>query len=290
MTVPKGNSSHTRTCSLPSSSHPAVAKVEEHLHLVRSWEVASSRSATCGSLCIGLRSLIGLYHGIDEFLQLPLTQQFLQQKDDDVSELMDDFLVLLDVCGIVKDSLAQMQEQLQGLSSLFRRRESNLQESIAFYRGIRKRVKKDTTKCLRLLKSMRSQTSAVCGDDHEAVDGILRDLKGSTISIFERLIQMISVQKGSGSVLSRLRFMGSRRSAKNGDEAGASEIERVDEVLCAVYACTSSEDERKNENQIAERWLGDLEICLRETEAELDTMFRCLIRARVFILNALTAC
>ncbi|XP_049935573.1 uncharacterized protein LOC126410380 [Nymphaea colorata] len=290
MAVPKVNSSHTRTSSLPSSSHPTLGKVEDYLHLVKSWEVASPRSTTCGSFCSGFRNLIELFLCMDEFLQMPLSQQFLQQKESHVSQVMDDFLILLDVCGMVKDSLVQMREQLQGLSSLFRRRESSFHESIAFYRGIRRRMKKDMTKCLSLLKSMRSQTSAVRGDDHEVVGSILCDVKDSTVSTFELLVQMISGHKRSASVLSKLRSIGSRRCEKNEDEVGENEIERVDEALRALYACTSSEGERKNEVQIAERRMVDLELCLRETEAELDTMFRCLIKARVFLLNALTAC
>ncbi|KAL3603236.1 hypothetical protein D5086_004095 [Populus alba] len=123
---------HVRSISLPSRSHPLNVSVENQLERLRSSQTTST------SVYRKLSGLKVLYECVDDFLQLPLTQQALsnEQHKERAEELLNGSLLLLDVCGTTRDVFSSMKECLQLLESSIRRRkggESGLATEVEAY-------------------------------------------------------------------------------------------------------------------------------------------------------------
>ncbi|KAE8687057.1 GBGE184-like protein [Hibiscus syriacus] len=99
------SSFHARSNSLPSTPHPLIPQVEEHLCRLKSNEAATSSS----SITDKSNSLRDLYELVDGWLQLPSTQNSLVKNSND-NQLLNGSLRLLDVCGLAKDALLQVKE------------------------------------------------------------------------------------------------------------------------------------------------------------------------------------
>ncbi|CAN6480850.1 unnamed protein product [Victoria cruziana] len=269
MATTSASSFHLRSTSLPSTSHPIAGQVEECLNLVKCWvESSNPKKSHCSSATIGLSHLKGLHLLTIDFLQLPLAQQSLRRQANWMNETMEAFVGLLDVCEMAKDSLSQLREQCQFLNSLVRRRDSSLHESIGLYQSFRKRMRKDMSKCLRSLRSIRIKKVAA---DDAVICGTLSDVIANTISVFELLIPMISSQNSSESALSKLRFLGSKRCDKSDQNTSSTEIDRLDDVLYAVYG-HSSKEPREDSIRAAQTHMVAFESHLSDVESELDNM------------------
>ncbi|CAN6480854.1 unnamed protein product [Victoria cruziana] len=269
-----------RSSSFPSTSRPNLADVHECLHLVKAWEACPSRKA---QLVTRLGHLKDLYASVNAFLQLPFTQQALCGKEKLVRELMDDFLCLMDACGLVKDSLARMREQHQNLQSMLRRGVYGLESGICAYQCIRKRTRKNMAKCLRLLRNMEKHVSS--NDNLDMVDQIFNDVRAVTVSTFNALSLVISGRKATQSIFSRLLSSVSPKS----DQDGVSEIEKADAAIFRLHG-TSLKAVRQEDAREAQRLMEELDVSLREVEVELDDVFRCMIEAKVSLLNIITGC
>ncbi|XP_049935572.1 uncharacterized protein LOC126410379 [Nymphaea colorata] len=246
---------HVRSTSFPSNSHPSLAGVQECLNLVKAWEACPSRKAQSAA---GIGRLKDLYTSISAFLQLPLTQQALCGKECMVRELMDDFLCLMDACGMVKESLQHIREQHQSLHSILRRSDSGLETAISAYQCSRKRMKKDMVKCQRLLTSVEKHVSS-SKDNNDMVDHVFIEVRAVTVATISLLSSILSGSKTTQSIFSRL------LSSKN---RGASEIEKADVAIFRLYGRSSN----------------------RETELQLEDVIRCMIQAKVSLLNIVTEC
>ncbi|XP_031495534.1 uncharacterized protein LOC116261068 [Nymphaea colorata] len=270
------NSFSHRSISLPTKTNPILHRVEECLAVAKGWQ-AQPHSLTSN----GLAHLKDLFFCTGNFLQMAYSQQALRRKEKFVNQLMDDFLRLLDVCGMVKDSVQQMREQQEALQSMFRRRDQNLHVGISRYQSTRKRMRKEMIKCQQMMKTM--EVLAFPSDDCK-VEAILRDVKTNTVYVFELLASIISARNPSWSVFSRL--LSSKRQ-NSPDEENINEIERLDAALFA--ACGQLNKELAEDSvQSAQRLMENLDRCLRGVEDELEGVFRCLINARVTLLNILT--
>ncbi|KAJ6399703.1 hypothetical protein OIU77_020287 [Salix suchowensis] len=109
---------HVRSISLPSRSHPLNASVEDQLDRLRSSLTAST------SAYHKLSGLKALYECVEDFLQLPSTQQTLsnEQQKERGEEVLNGSLLLLDMCSTTRDVFSSMKECLQELESSLRRR------------------------------------------------------------------------------------------------------------------------------------------------------------------------
>ncbi|XP_031495933.1 uncharacterized protein LOC116261354 [Nymphaea colorata] len=283
MASTSAKSFHIRSTSFPSKSHPNFARVQECLHLVKVWEACPSRKA---QFVTRLGHLKDLYASVNAFLQLPLTQQALCGKESLVRELMDDFLGLMDACGMLKDSLLHMREQHQSLRSMLRRGDSGLEAGICAYQCSRKRMKKDMDKCLRLLRSVEKHASS-SSDNLDVVDQVFKDVRAATISIFIHLSSIFSAKKATQSIFSRL--LSSKNRDAEADEDGVSEIEKADITIFKLHdkpsKTVSQEDARD-----AQRQMEALDVSLMETEVELEDVLRCMIQAKVSLLNIVAGC
>ncbi|CBI14780.3 unnamed protein product, partial [Vitis vinifera] len=120
------NRCHVRSISLPSRSHPTTLKIQEELNKLRTLEASST--STLETICNGLSGLQELYKCLDELLGLPSTQQALShhQHEKWVNDLLDGPVRILDVCGSVRDVIAQFKEKIRDLQSALRRRKGDL--------------------------------------------------------------------------------------------------------------------------------------------------------------------
>ncbi|KAI3947747.1 hypothetical protein MKX01_034412 [Papaver californicum] len=294
ITMRRNSSSHARSRSLPSISHPTVSKAEELLCRLRSSEaVRSSTSASSSSICHDLIDLNNLYECVEDFLQLPFTQQALTGQDRNskwVDQMLDESLMLLDVCGTTRDVLLEMKESVQDLESAFRRRkcgESVINE-LATYNSSRKKVNKVSSKCLGDLKRIENNNnnnSALLEEEPE-VASIIRQVEEITHSIFESILSLSIGSKarsntiGGWSLVSKVMHTKSFKSQEKG--TSVSEIEKVEAALKSLSSCKEI-DIREVQKQLV-----GLEISIQGFEDGLECVFRHLMRHRVSLLNILS--
>ncbi|CAN6480855.1 unnamed protein product [Victoria cruziana] len=275
---------HIRSTSFPSKSHPKLARVQECLHLVKAWEACPSRKV---QLVIRLGHLKDLYASVNAFLQLPLAQQALCGKESLVRELMDDFLCLMDACGLVKDSLQQTREQHQSLRSMLRRGDSGLEAGICAYQCSRKKLKKEMGKCLRLVRTVEKHASS-SRDNLDVVDQVFKDVRAVTVSTFSLLSLIISGKKAAQSIFSRL--LRSKSHDLEDEDDCINEIEKADAAIFGLIGHSSKTTAREEDAQEAQRQMKALDLKLSETEGELEDLLRCMIQSKVSLLNIVTGC
>ncbi|KAI3894020.1 hypothetical protein MKX03_034913 [Papaver bracteatum] len=281
------NSSHARSRSLPSISHPTVSKAEELLCRLRSSEaVRPSPSASSSSICHDLIDLNNLYECVEDLLQLPLTQQALTGQDRNskwVDQVLDESLMLVDVCGTTRDVLLEMKESVQELESALRRRKcgESVASEVATYNSSRKKVNKVISKCLGDLRKIETNNHSAILEEEPEVASIIRQVEGITHSIFESILSLsIGSKARSGwSLVSKMMHTKSFNSQEK--VTGVSEFEKV-EVALKNLSC------KEIGIREVQKQLVDLEISIQGFENGLECVFRHLMRHRVSLLNILS--
>ncbi|CAN0927367.1 hypothetical protein LINGRAHAP2_LOCUS35858 [Linum grandiflorum] len=201
-------------------------------------------------------------------------------------------LRMLDVCGVSRDVLCLVKEHLLDLQFTLRgRRKVSTAEApdvvignkVSAYNDCRKKLRKETRKCLKSLNQMAKKSKLTTsvdyteyhnhdGGDLAVVAEVLTEVRASTVSIVESLLGLISIpwldhyhrRQGSGRATSFARRLIRRRS-------------RVCDLLCDETAL-----------QTANKRLEAVEIAIEDLEGELECMFRRLIQTRASLLNILT--
>jgi hypothetical protein len=217
-----------------------------------------------------------LHNSANDLLHSPTIQQALvyQRKEKWVHEVSEASLRMLDVCGISKDVLLLVKQQLLDLQFTLRRvciGEPNIGTKIKAYNHYRKKLKKETLKCLNSLKGMKNKSIVsdlppIDDNNLKVVVDVLKEVRVTSISIVESLLSLISIpwldqKPAKGSFASRFIRVG-----------GQSLYD-----ICDVMALQS-----------ANKRLEAVEIAIEDLEAELECMFRRLIQTRVSLLNILT--
>ncbi|KAJ6736491.1 T23E18.15 [Salix viminalis] len=158
---------HVRSISLPSRSHPLNASVEDQLDRLR------SSLTTSTSAYHKLTGLKDLYECVEDFLQLPSTQQTLsnEQQKERGEEVLNGSLLLLDMCSTTRDVFSSMKECLQELESSLRRR-----------KGGESGFSSESTE-----KNIASAVDAV---------SMLREVRETSLEIFQSLLSFVSQSKG----------------------------------------------------------------------------------------------
>ncbi|XP_030446565.1 uncharacterized protein LOC115669503 [Syzygium oleosum] len=271
-------SSHFRSISLPSLSHPLTTTVEEQLSRLRSSEAVSSSSSASQSL----GKLKSLYDCIDDLLQLPLAQQVLSHLRSPAEESLDVSLQLLDVCANVREAFSQMKECVQELKSSFRRRkrgDSSFAFEVEAYNNSRKKLNKVITKYLRNLKKKGPNK----GSHNEATLSILREAGEISLSVFQSLLGFLALTSASTkprgwSRVSKL-LEAKRVSCDGGEETN--EVQGLDALLLSLRL---SKDINNQAGDLSKR-LEELESSIQEIEDDLECIFRRLVKLRVSLLN-----
>lgn len=126
-----------RSISLPSRSHPSTVRVEEELRKIKTWEGTSTIS-TSKSIHTGLSLLEDLYICLDDLLNMASTQKVISHHRGDkcVEEVLDGSVRILDMCGLTKDTVLQIKENVQALHSGLQRSKGHLsvETSVAKYK------------------------------------------------------------------------------------------------------------------------------------------------------------
>uniref|UniRef100_A0A6N2LD60 Uncharacterized protein n=1 Tax=Salix viminalis TaxID=40686 RepID=A0A6N2LD60_SALVM len=262
---------HVRSISLPSRSHPLNASVEDQLDRLR------SSLTTSTSAYHKLTGLKDLYECVEDFLQLPSTQQTLsnEQQKERGEEVLNGSLLLLDMCSTTRDVFSSMKECLQELESSLRRRkggESGFSSEVESYMMSRKKIEKTIRRCFKNLKSTEKNIAS-------AVDAVsmLREVRETSLEIFQSLLSFVSQAKARSSshgwsVVSKL-FQSKRVSC----EAEASELEKIDAELLVLK---SSKDINPVQVQNVLKGLVALESDIQEAEEELEASYRKLLKTR----------
>ena len=273
--------SHARSNSLPSRSHPLSTSVEEQLSRLRT---SSHEATTSSSLCHTLSSLKDLHESVEGLLQLQQTKQALywEENKKDIEKVLDESLRVLDVCGTTRDVNSQMRQLVQELQSSLRRKrgsESCLDNEISKYMSSKKKLTKMICKCLRNSKTMTKKDS----DDLSSVVSILNEVQEITSDAFQSLLSFISQPKTRArSIVSKL-FQSRKVSFER--EVDATEIHKMDAELMILKS-----NRAINIVQVKQvlKGLESLESNIQELEEALECIFRRLMKTRVSLLNIFT--
>lgn len=294
----------SRSISLPFRLQPGSLKVEARIHKLKTWEASSLSTIvplgaeTLQTGLAGLAGLAELYSCVEELIHSPLVQQtlFYNRHGKLVEGALDMSVVLLDMCGTVRDLFSMMKEHVQDLQSALRRKggDSSTVSNVNAYICFRKKVKRDVAECLRTLKQMASKIGSFpLMDVHHhlsVVVQVLSELSASSISILRSLLLYLSLPamktKASGwSLVSKLMQRGSLASGRS--------QESTNEVACVDFALVSLNRHSRGSNnmvdlQMTQRKLQTLDIRIQDIEAGLACLYRHLIQHRVSLLNILT--
>ncbi|CAJ1930611.1 unnamed protein product [Sphenostylis stenocarpa] len=283
---------HVRSISLPCRIQSSLPKIEEVLKRMKTWEASSQSQSE--AIKEGLKGLAELYNCAEELVGCPLTQQALiSHEGKHVEKPLDMSVYLLDTCGSARELLTLMKEHVLDLQSALRRKgvDSSVKSQICAYICFRKRARKDMRKRLKALKTMdngfKSYSYPLLDFDHHLliVINVLREMSKITISFFKKLLlfmcaPMLKKNIGGWSMFSRI-------VSTRVDNKVINELGDIDVALCSFHKRCKKIDS-KTEIQIVKRGLGEVEGSIRELEAGLDCLFRCMIQQRVSLLNLLT--
>nr|GMC57467.1 uncharacterized protein LOC109167639 [Ipomoea batatas] len=253
---------HIRSISFPSRSHPSIQKVEEELTKLKTLEVSAAPEA--GTISSGLLGLEQLYKCMDDLLSLPQTLQALSQIQNQkwVDGLLEKSVRLLDICGLARDCISQLKEHLRDLQSSLRRRKED--SSTTKYNSFVKKMNKDAKKSIAAIKKIDDEiegsTSLDVHRDISAVIKALREASAVTTSIFQSVLLFLSVpvlksKPSRWSLVSKL--------VQNGK-----------------VACECQHNNTCN--------LETLEAQLEDIENKMESIFRCLIKSRSYLLNIIS--
>ncbi|XP_021903799.1 uncharacterized protein LOC110819024 [Carica papaya] len=274
---------HARSNSLPSRPHPLSLEVGEYLSRLRSSEDTSTSSSSISRKISGLQDLNDC---VNKLFQLPLTQQAFTQEQHKalVDQVLDGSLRLLDLCNSAKDALWQTKESVHEFQSAIRRKrggEIGIVDEVRKFLASRKTVKKMIHKALKNLKGL--ETKYMFDKDDETFE-FLKEVAKVNITVLESLFSFICGSKAQAkltsnwSLLSKL--MSNWRIAC--EEEDENEFGLVDSALGSFLGC-KSDNNIKTEN--VQHKLQNLELCVNDLEGGVECIYRCLIKARVSILN-----
>lgn len=238
---------------------------------------------------LNFEALRNLQNSANDLLHSPIIQRALidHRQEKWVHEVSEASLRMLDVCGVSKDVLLLVKQHLQDLQFTLRRVSigefSDVERKIAAHNCHRKKLKKETLKCLNSLKGMKGKS--IISDPNKApVDqynlmvavDVLREVRVTNISIVESLLSLIAKPwldhhksaTNKGSINININILGSKFKHVSGqslyDIGDAMELQSANKRLKAV------------------------EITIECVGVELECIFRRLIHTRVALLNILT--
>ncbi|RZC47847.1 hypothetical protein C5167_040793 [Papaver somniferum] len=234
---------HARSVSLPTRSNPLAAAVEAQLCSLRSSDLNSSISNK-------LVDLKDLYECVEDFLST--------QDGKCLDAVLERSVMLLDICGTIKDVSSQMKQSAQDLQSSIRRQSNEFDA----YMSSRKKSCKVIQKCLSDIKKNTNK-------NNDLVTDVLAEVEAITYVVFESVLSFLSAPKQ--------RSLVSKLTTKSATQQVVNEVTKVDIVLKSKV--TDAKEVQKP--------LAALEMNLQELEDGLEYVFRCLIKNRVSLLNIL---
>ncbi|KAK7253009.1 hypothetical protein RIF29_37374 [Crotalaria pallida] len=275
-----------RSNSFPSASHPTTVGVEQELRNLKTWEATS----TSESVSNGLSFLQDLYICLDDLLNLASTQKLISQHKGEkcVEELLEGSVRLLDICGITRDTISQIKENVQALHSALRRRkgDSNIERSVAEYNLFIKKVKKNAKKLITSLKQIDSKfgVSPLLNQDQDltALIRVLREAIAMNMSVFQSLLSFLVIPSSKSKVTMMVAKL--VKKGVQSCEENSNELQCVDAALSTLLNDGTNVEKR----QAARKMLEALENAIESLENGLESVFRHLIKTRASLLNIMT--
>ncbi|KAE9612914.1 hypothetical protein Lalb_Chr05g0212011 [Lupinus albus] len=284
------NKYHVRSNSFPSASHPSTTRIEEELRNLKSFEATST--STSESFGTSLSLIQDLYVCLDDLLNLASTQKLISHYKGEkfMEEVLDGSVRLLDICGITRDTMSQIKENVQSLHSALRRRkgDSNIERSVAEYNFFTKKVKKNAKKLITSLKQMDSKfgVSLVLNQDQDvaALIRVLREVIAMNMSIFQSILSFLAFSSSKSKISKWLMVAKLMEKGVKSREENSNELQCVDAALSTLLRdCTNVE-----KMQAARDNLEALENAIESLENGLENVFRFLIKTRTSLLNIMS--
>lgn len=289
---------HVRSISLPSRSHPSTIRVEEELSKLKNWEGTTTTTSTSTStseyIHTGLSMLEDLYISLDDLLNMASTQQVISHHRGEkcVEEVLDGSMRILDICGVMRDTMSQIKENVQALHSSLRRRkgDSSVEKSVAEYKFFTKKMRKDVNKLITSLKQMDSKfgVSPLLDLDHHlgAVIRVLREVILMNLCVFQFLLSFLSSSKSKATkwfLVAKLMHKGAITCEDNSEKIN--ELQSVDASLSTIL----NEGANGETLKAAHETLEPLEHVIESVENGLESVFRRLIKTRASLLNIISS-
>ncbi|KAI3900095.1 hypothetical protein MKW98_000995 [Papaver atlanticum] len=202
------------------------------------------------SITNNLVALKDLYECVEDFLSTEDAKY--------LDAVLDRSVMLWDVCATIKDVLSMMKQSSQDLQSSIRRRSNEF----ATYMISRKKICKVIQKCLSDLKKNTNKSN-------DLVANVLTEVEATTLSVFESVLSFLSAPKQ--------RSLVSKLTTKSATQQVVNEVTKVDFTLKSKVI----------EAKEVQKPLAALEMSLQNLEDGLESVFRCLIKNRVSLLNIL---
>ncbi|XP_016200603.1 uncharacterized protein LOC107641633 [Arachis ipaensis] len=270
---------HIRSNSLPNGSHPSYTKVQEDLNKLRTYEATSA--STSESISTGLSLLQDLYVSLDDLLNAASTQKVISHHQGDkwFEEILDGSIKVLDICGITRDTVMQIKENVQSLHSALRRRkaDSTIGSRVAEYNLLTKEIKKNVKKLITSLKQSQFGASPLLNEDQDVANviSVLREVIEMNMSVFQSLLSFLA---GPLSKSKAAKWMNKLMHKEEVNSQNSNELQCVDAALRTIL------NEGSN-MKIAHERLAALENVITSLENDLENLFRHLIKTRVSLLN-----
>ncbi|KAE9606602.1 hypothetical protein Lalb_Chr09g0321351 [Lupinus albus] len=282
------NKYHARSNSFPSASHPSTLRVEEELNNLKNCEATST--STSESIGTALFLIQDLYVWLDDLLNLVSTQKLISHYKGErcMEELLDGSVRLLDICGITRDIMLQVKENVQALHSSLRRRkgDSSIEKSVVEYNFCTKKVKKSAKKLITSLKQIDSKfgVSPLLSQDQDLADliRVLREVIAMNISIFQSLLSFLVSPSSKSKVTKWL--IASKLIQKGENSENNNELQCVDAALSTLLKDGTNVDKM----QATRQKLEALEDATESLQNNLESVFRLLIKTRASLLNIMT--
>ncbi|KAG9443151.1 hypothetical protein H6P81_019005 [Aristolochia fimbriata] len=289
LAVPSSNSTHIRSTTLPTREHPLNdIQLDEKLNKLRNWDVlASTSSSPVETLLNSLCGIGDLYQTVEDLLQLQQSKQGHVQGKVRVEQELDGSLRLLDTIGMVRDALLQMKEHINIIQSALRRSkmQQELEIRIYAYLSFKKKMKKEVLKGFKELK--RAQHNSQCFPVSETQGVIIRltEARFITVSVFESLLDFMFKPRPKTARRSLVsKWMKRGQVACEGQAEAMSEFARIE---ASLHSLCSQKSPTKQELQLVQKQLDDLEKRVEELDENLSSIFRSMIKTRVTLLNIL---
>lgn len=227
-------------------------------------------------------SLNELHDSVNELLSSPGIKLAIIDNGQEklAHEVSEASLKMADSCAAAKDLLLLAKDHLQSLQSAFRRIAASSDtaaehnnHTISHHRLPRKQLKKAIMKRLDSMKGMKSSFAAAAEEEDRslvAVVKLLKEVRATTLSIVRSLLSLIAIP-----------HPGSKSESGRRDPLFRIKLTRVDS-LSFWEKCHVSDIRTMMKR------LEEVEMVVDDMGAELEDMFRRLIRTRASLLNILT--
>ncbi|XP_004509415.1 uncharacterized protein [Cicer arietinum] len=287
------NKYHVRSISLPSRSHPSTIRVDEELNKIKVWEGTSTSTST--SIHTSLSLLEDLYISLEDLLNTSSIQHVISHHRGKkcVEEVLDGSMKILDICGITRDTMLEIKENVKSLHSSLRRRknDSSVERSVAQYKFFTKKMKKNANKLITSLKHMDRQVgvSSILELDHHfvCVIRVLREVIAINLSILQFILSFLTISSSKSKskkwlLVAKVMHKGVITCEENSQNAN--ELQCVKVALRSLLSDVTDGEKLK----AAHERLKALENVIESVEIGLENLFRRLIKTRVSLLNIIS--